>query len=192
MCLNHELLSFKTFLWIFFSHGYHVIHFDLVWFGLVWFLFYGPSTHFRSFRAWSVNLATLFLGKPPRQFTSTWCTFFHQYWQLLFLTQQKRENSPVLFKGTYMIMVGNLPKWQIRQNFPCISFDRLKHKFSQFWLCLWPVFRQTWPSHKHFEKKSLFWMPTVCSIFTPIEAKYTHLDNSIPWYPLFDNSYNHE
>ena len=40
-------------------------------FGLVWFLFYGPSTHFRSFRARSVNLATLFLGKPPWQFTST-------------------------------------------------------------------------------------------------------------------------
>ena len=40
-------------------------------FGLVWFLFYGPSTHFRSFWARSVNLATLFLGKPPRQFTST-------------------------------------------------------------------------------------------------------------------------
>ena len=38
---------------------------------LVWLLFYGPSTHFRSFRARSVNLATLFLGKPPRQFTST-------------------------------------------------------------------------------------------------------------------------
>ena len=38
---------------------------------LVWFLFYGPSTHFRSFRARSVNLATLFLGKPPRQFAST-------------------------------------------------------------------------------------------------------------------------
>ena len=44
--------------------------------GLVWFLFYGPSTHFRSFRAQSVNLATLFLGKPLRQFTSTLCTFF--------------------------------------------------------------------------------------------------------------------
>ena len=40
-------------------------------FGLVWFVFYGPSTHFRSFRARSVNLATLFLGKPPMQFTST-------------------------------------------------------------------------------------------------------------------------
>ena len=40
-------------------------------FDLVRFLFYGPATHFRSFRAQSVNLATLFLGKPPRQFTST-------------------------------------------------------------------------------------------------------------------------
>ena len=38
---------------------------------LIWFLFYGPSTHFMSYRAWSVNLATLFLGKSPRQFTST-------------------------------------------------------------------------------------------------------------------------
>ena len=43
----------------------------LHWYRLGWFLFYGPSTHFRSFRALSVNLATLFLGKPPRQFTST-------------------------------------------------------------------------------------------------------------------------
>ena len=41
-------------------------------FGLVWFdLFYGPSTHFRSFWARPVYVATLFLGKPPRQFTST-------------------------------------------------------------------------------------------------------------------------
>ena len=32
---------------------------------------YDPSTHFRSFQARSVNLATLFLGKPPMQFTST-------------------------------------------------------------------------------------------------------------------------
>ena len=37
---------------------------------LVWLLFYGHSTHFRSFLAWSVNPATLVLGKPPRQFTS--------------------------------------------------------------------------------------------------------------------------
>ena len=38
---------------------------------LVWCLFYGPSTHFRSFWARSVTLSTLFPGKPPRQFTST-------------------------------------------------------------------------------------------------------------------------
>ena len=50
---------------------------NLFWF-LVWFLFYGPSTRFRSFRARSVNLVTPFLGKPPRQFPSTQCTFFHQ------------------------------------------------------------------------------------------------------------------
>ena len=34
-------------------------------------VFYGPSTLFRSFWARSVNLSTLFLGKPPRQLTST-------------------------------------------------------------------------------------------------------------------------
>ena len=41
--------------------------------GLVWFDFcFTALQHiFRSFRARSVNLATLFLGKPPRQFTST-------------------------------------------------------------------------------------------------------------------------
>ena len=38
---------------------------------VVGLVFYGPSSHLRSFRARSVNLATLFLGKPPRQFTST-------------------------------------------------------------------------------------------------------------------------
>ena len=38
---------------------------------LVWFRFYSPSTHFRSFRTRSVTLTTLYLGKPPRQFTST-------------------------------------------------------------------------------------------------------------------------
>ena len=34
-------------------------------------VFYGHSTHFRTFRARSVNLVTLFLDKPPRQFTNT-------------------------------------------------------------------------------------------------------------------------
>ena len=37
---------------------------------IVKLVFYGPLTHFRSFPAQSVNLATLFLGKPPRQFTT--------------------------------------------------------------------------------------------------------------------------
>ena len=30
-----------------------------------------PSTHFKSFQARSVTLTTFFLGKPPRQLTST-------------------------------------------------------------------------------------------------------------------------
>ena len=38
---------------------------------LVALVFYGPSKFFRSFRARSVNLSTPFLGKTPRQFTST-------------------------------------------------------------------------------------------------------------------------
>ena len=38
-------------------------------------VFNGPSTHVRSFRVWSVNLSTLFLGKPPGHFASTKCTF---------------------------------------------------------------------------------------------------------------------
>ena len=41
-------------------------------------VFYGPSTLLRSFRARSVNLSTLFLGNPPMQFASTYCTFFSQ------------------------------------------------------------------------------------------------------------------
>ena len=32
---------------------------------LVVLVFYGPSTHFRSFQAQSVNLVTQFLGEPP-------------------------------------------------------------------------------------------------------------------------------
>ena len=34
-------------------------------------VFYGLSTHFKSFRARSVNLSTLFLGQTPGQFNST-------------------------------------------------------------------------------------------------------------------------
>ena len=56
-----------------------------------WFDFcFTALRHILSFRARSVNLATLFLGKPPRQFTSTYCTFFRQ---LLFLNQRKKENG---------------------------------------------------------------------------------------------------
>ena len=33
-------------------------------------VFYGPSTLFRSYRVRSINLSTLFLGKPPRHFTN--------------------------------------------------------------------------------------------------------------------------
>ena len=39
--------------------------------GVVELVFYDPSTLLRPFRARSVNLYTLFLGKPLRQFTST-------------------------------------------------------------------------------------------------------------------------
>ena len=44
-------------------------------FVVVELVFYSPSKHFMSFRARSVNLVTLFLGKPPRQLTSTYCTY---------------------------------------------------------------------------------------------------------------------
>ena len=57
---HKALVNYKTFRW------------------LIVLVFYGPSAHFRSFRAQSVNIATLFLGKPPRQFTSTQCPFFRQ------------------------------------------------------------------------------------------------------------------
>ena len=49
-----------------FSNTIWTVIWHQIFFGLVWFLFYGPSTHFRSFWARSVNLATLFLGKPLR------------------------------------------------------------------------------------------------------------------------------
>ena len=61
---NFEMMSVGLFTVMFFSFG----------FGLIFV--YGLPTHFRSFRARSVTLTTLFLGKPPRQFTSTKWTFF--------------------------------------------------------------------------------------------------------------------
>ena len=39
-------------------------------------VFYGPLTHFMYFLARSVNIATLFPGKPPWGFTSTQCPVF--------------------------------------------------------------------------------------------------------------------
>ena len=61
---------------------------------LAWVLFYSPSTHFRSFRARSVTLTTLFLGNLP--VLSAHSVFsahsFASNWQLLFLNQQ-RENG---------------------------------------------------------------------------------------------------
>ena len=42
---------------------------NVFWFGVISVL--RPFNTFRSFRARSVTLTTLFLGKPPRQFTST-------------------------------------------------------------------------------------------------------------------------
>ena len=59
-------------------------------FYLLFFLFDFYSTalqHVRSFRAQSVYLATLFPGKPPRQFKHS----FASNWQMLFLNQRERE-----------------------------------------------------------------------------------------------------
>ena len=62
-------------------------------FDLVRFLFYRPSTHFRSFRARSVTLTTLFRGKPPSSLPVLIAHSFTSNWQLLFLNQRKRENG---------------------------------------------------------------------------------------------------
>ena len=52
-------------------------------------VFYGPWTHFRSFRVRSVNLSTLFLGKPPRQFIST----------LVHILSPVTDNCPSIISG---------------------------------------------------------------------------------------------
>ena len=60
---------------------------------LVWFLFYGPSTHFRSFGhsllAWPHCSWENLLGSLPVLSAHS----FASNWQLLFLNQQKRENG---------------------------------------------------------------------------------------------------
>ena len=62
-----------------------VLCLNLGWLNVL--VFYGPSTHFRSFWARSVNLATLFQGKPPSAHS------FASNWQLPFLNKRKGENG---------------------------------------------------------------------------------------------------
>ena len=64
---------------------------NMFWFG--WFLFYSPSTQFRSFRARSVNLARLFLGKLLGGLPVLSAHSFASNWQMLFLNQRRRENG---------------------------------------------------------------------------------------------------
>ena len=88
---------------------------DLV---LVWFLFYGPSTHFRSIWAWSVTLTTLYSA---HSFSSTW--------QLLFL---KREN------GRRNFFMTTSP----RKNVPCgqCNFSKSLSTNNRLWWSIWPLF----------------------------------------------------
>ena len=65
---------------------------------LVWFLFYGPSTHFRSFRRGQlVTLTTLFLGNfvhvlsPVTDNCSSWIS---RRGRIFFMTKSPRNNVP--------------------------------------------------------------------------------------------------
>ena len=62
-------------------------------FVVVVLVFYGPSTLIRSFWVRSVNLSTLYLGKPPRQFPVLSAHSITSNWQLPFLNQRKGENG---------------------------------------------------------------------------------------------------
>ena len=64
---------------------------------LVYSLFYGPSTQFRSFRARSVTRTTLFQGKPLGSLPVLSAHSFASNWQLVFLNQRKRENGRRIF-----------------------------------------------------------------------------------------------
>ena len=68
-------------------------HMCLVTLLLNWWVFYSPSTHFRSFRVRSVNLATLFLGSLPVLSDHS----FANNWQLPFLNQRKGDNGCRMF-----------------------------------------------------------------------------------------------
>ena len=75
MCVQSKVLVFQTI-------GLVPFIFKMLAFVVVMLVFYDPSTHFMSFRARSVNL---FLGTPPRRFTSTQCRFFRQSLTTAFL-----------------------------------------------------------------------------------------------------------
>ena len=60
-----------------------------------------------------------------------------------------------------------------------IRFDGKKHIFGKFYSGWGPILG--WHKHQRcIVKISWLWPSTVCSIFTAIQAKYTHLDTSIP------------
>ena len=62
-------------------------------FVVVVLVFYGPSTLFRSFWVQSVNLSTMYLGKPPRQFLVLSAHSITSNRQLPFFNQRKGENG---------------------------------------------------------------------------------------------------
>ena len=68
-------------------------------------VFYGSSTLLRSFRAQSVNLSTLFPGKPPRQFTSIVSAHsFASNWQLPILNRRTEgDNGRRIFIMTSLL-----------------------------------------------------------------------------------------
>ena len=56
-----------------------------------------------------------------------------------------------------------------------------KSIFFGYFCSVWgPILRLAWTSKMHCCKISWLWPATVCSIFTAIDANYTHLDTSIP------------
>ena len=78
-------------------------------------VFYGTSTLLKSFRAQSVNLSTLFPGKPPRQFTNTVSAHsFTSNWQLPFLNQRKGENGRIVFITSLLLRMFAGPEDRIR------------------------------------------------------------------------------
>ena len=60
-----------------------------------------------------------------------------------------------------------------------VSMGKSIH-FGYFCSVWGPILRLAWTSKMHCCKISWLWPATVCSIFTAIDANYTHLDTSIP------------